>query len=207
MSEDTHMNNDEYRDTYTVDEEDFNEDGGSKGVLMIIISLIVGFAIGWFSAVVATPEEAMDDMNDEGAVETLEEDVVIDDTTEGGEPVVDDERAVDPANIAIVVSEQASGDQVLVSKVNTPSPSWVVVYEDNAGAPGSILGARLVASGETIDVRVELQRGTTPASLYYVMIHPDNGDGSFDFKAERAYTDDSGARIFKSFMTSETTTQ
>ncbi|PCI30114.1 hypothetical protein COB55_00975 [Candidatus Wolfebacteria bacterium] len=204
MDDNTNVPNDEYRDTYTVDDEDFNEGDGNKGVLVIIISLLVGFSIGWFSAIVAAPYDSIEEV-DEEVVDTLDQDV--DSMSDGELVVVDEERTIDPSTVAISVNDQEAGDQVLVSLITTPSASWVVVYEDNAGTPGSILGARLVDVGETADIRVELQRETVASKLYYVMIHPDDGDAVFDFKMERPYTDDAGARIFKSFTTSDVVAQ
>lgn len=88
-----------------------------------------------------------------------------------------------PANsrVGITVLDQAAGRTVLVSAVSVTETSWVAIYEEKDGKPGSILGAQKVNSGDKITA-VELLRpeGTLAGGRYFAAILPDDGDGQFN---------------------------
>ncbi len=88
-----------------------------------------------------------------------------------------------PANtrVGLSVPDQVASRSVSVSAISVEAISWVAVYEEKAGGPGSILGAAKVKLGET-SATIELLRpeGTLSGSTYYVAILPDNGDGEFN---------------------------
>ena len=98
----------------------------------------------------------------------------------------------------VSADDQAAGSTVSVS-VNASKPVWVVVHEDSEGAPGSILGAQLFATGSHEGV-VDLLRGTEIGQEYYVMLHSDDGDRKFDYKKDLPVKDATGAVIMHGFM-------
>ena len=77
----------------------------------------------------------------------------------------------------IVPSPQQAGQSVIVTQAAVSSPTWVVVYENQGGAPGNVLGAQLFyTSGPGI---VTLLRGTEAGQTYYVGRSVDNGDHKY----------------------------
>jgi len=84
----------------------------------------------------------------------------------------------------VIVTDQMSGDIVMVDEVKTDVSSWLAVRENNGELLGRILGARRVDSGTTKGVSVELLRATTANLMYAVVMYQDNGDGEFDNKTD-----------------------
>lgn len=83
---------------------------------------------------------------------------------------------------AVIVSEQRPGMSITVSAVFLAKSGFVVIHEDAAGAPGSILGASvLLPAGESRDARVSLSRASKDGEKLHAMLHVDaNGNGAFD---------------------------
>ena len=61
-------------------------------------------------------------------------------------------------------------------------PGFVVIHEDNAGAPGVVLGASgLLSAGEHRAVlAISLTRAAADGETLDAMLHVDDGDGRFD---------------------------
>ena len=59
-----------------------------------------------------------------------------------------------------IVSPQTAGNRVAVAKAVVSSPTWIVIYENNAGKPGNALGAALFFP-ERQTGTVEMLRSTT----------------------------------------------
>lgn len=94
---------------------------------------------------------------------------------------------------AIYVAEQAPGQSASVGVARLAQPGFVVIHEDQAGAPGAILGqSGLLAAGESENVSITLTRATQDQETLYAMIHLDNGDGSFDPAQDVPATDSTG---------------
>lgn len=83
---------------------------------------------------------------------------------------------------AIYVAEQDPSKAVSVALVRLEKPGFVVIHEDDGGAPGAILGAsELLPAGETESpAPILLSRLTNDGEIIYAMLHVDNGDGKFD---------------------------
>ncbi len=88
-----------------------------------------------------------------------------------------------------IASPQIAGNSVVVAKVIVSSPTWVVVYENNAGQPGNALGAALF-SPESQTGTVELLRGTTAGKSYLATEQVDNGDRKFSLKDDQFLSKD-----------------
>jgi hypothetical protein len=105
----------------------------------------------------------------------------------------------------IVVTDQSAGSVVTVTLVTLTERGWVVVYEDNNGALGNILGAKRLEAGTNL-APVTLLRNTVPSMKYYVVLHSDNGNGTFDYisskrTADLPLADENGMPIMATFST------
>ncbi|KKU78395.1 MAG: hypothetical protein UY04_C0039G0006 [Parcubacteria group bacterium GW2011_GWA2_47_7] len=85
------------------------------------------------------------------------------------------------ARVGITVADQLAGTTVFASGLAVSTTSWVAIYEQKDGKPGSILGAQKIRP-ESKDATIELLRpeGTLSGQLYYASILVDNGDEKFD---------------------------
>lgn len=81
----------------------------------------------------------------------------------------------------VIVAEQRPGAFILAAQVLLVAPGFVVIHDDNAGAPGAILGASaLLAAGESSQITVPLSRPSKDGEKLHVMLHSDtDGNGTF----------------------------
>jgi len=168
----------------------------TKLIVVALLSLLVGFGIGFL--VFGDKEGASNDATFEEVDSTTEDILDLGSASETPAPVVVD-------GVSLVVSDQNFGDTVFVDSVSLDRASWIVVYEDNNGVAGNILGAHLYDEGVLTQVSVTLLRATEPASLYYVKIHADDGDREFDFKKDIPVVDSAQQEIVGTFTTSDGT--
>jgi hypothetical protein len=151
----------------------------------IVIGTALGFLLGFGSAWIYLDKTTGDVAGDTSA-------------NEKGNEVVDRiDTPKEELNISskLMISEQSPGDKVVVDKAQLDKESWVVIYEDNNGELGKILGARLFPAGLTEMREVFLLRSTTSTLRYYALIHSESGDGDFDYKDDIALTDAGGERL------------
>lgn len=87
-----------------------------------------------------------------------------------------------------IVSPQKPGRSVAIDKAIVQAPTWVVIYEDNAGKPGNALGAALFFP-ERQKGTVELLRGTVAGKSYLAVKQVDNGDRKFSLKDDQVLTE------------------
>lgn len=84
---------------------------------------------------------------------------------------------------AVVVMEQKPGTSVTASLIVLKSPGFLVIHEDNSGAPGAILGASaFLQAGESKNMDVTLSRATRDGERLHAMLHAD-ADASGTFSA------------------------
>src|SRR3989338_2930837 len=88
-----------------------------------------------------------------------------------------------------ITSPQVAGNSVAVAAVSVSVPTWIVIYESNAGQPGNALGAALFFP-ESQSGTVELLRGTAAGKSYLVAQQVDNGDRKFSLKDDQFVTID-----------------
>jgi len=70
---------------------------------------------------------------------------------------------------------------VVVEKVVSNGPGWIVIHAQKDGKPGPILGYSPVADGENTNVVVEID-ATKATPTLYAMLHTDAGQmGTFEF--------------------------
>lgn len=107
---------------------------------------------------------------------------------------INDQSGLIISNNAIYVADQIPGDNILVQVAHLEKPGFVVIHEDNNGAPGKILGvSSLLGAGETKNLpSINLFRATKDNETIYAMIHLDNGDGKFDVTNDKPALDSIG---------------
>ena len=88
-----------------------------------------------------------------------------------------------------IASPQAAGNSVAIAKISVSSPTWIVIYENNAGQPGNALGAGLFSPESTAGT-VELLRGTSADKSYLATLQVDNGDHKFSLKDDQFLSTD-----------------
>lgn len=84
---------------------------------------------------------------------------------------------------AVTVADQEITEEGLVriESVVAPAPGWVVVYADEAGEIGPVLGETLVPEGSSEDVVVHINWHDGTPQLY-ALLHEDSGrQGRFDY--------------------------
>ncbi len=176
------------------DMENNTQNDTKKMIVVAILGVLIGFGIGFLvfgTGNAGSNDEALED------ADTMMEDEYMADTHSDtpAEPVTLETEVV------LAVEDQNFGDTVAVSALSLDRTSWVVVFEDNEGVPGSILGARIYDAGEFADVDVPLLRGTVADSLYYVKLHSDNGDREFDFTQDVPYQTADAVEVMTTFQT------
>jgi hypothetical protein len=84
---------------------------------------------------------------------------------------------------AISVTDQVLEDdgRLLVSEVTAAERGWIVLYDDDGGAPGQVLGYSAVEEGQNEDIIIQIDPLAATETLY-LLLHTDAGEkDSFDF--------------------------
>src|SRR3989344_3361418 len=80
----------------------------------------------------------------------------------------------------IYVAEQRSGPSVLVDFVSMAKDGYVVIYDNDNGKFGKIIGnSKILPKGESRNVYVGLIRSVVSGESMFAMLHEDNGDNAF----------------------------
>ena len=102
---------------------------------------------------------------------------------------------------AIYISNQGVDDLITVGFTQLTQDGYVVVHEDNEGAPGTILGSsELLASGRTDNFSVTLTRDAIEGETLYGMLHVDNGDNTFNAALDTPVVDEGGNIVLMIFQ-------
>lgn len=99
-----------------------------------------------------------------------------------------------------VPSPQDAGMEVLVEVASVPAPTWIVVYENNNGKPGNVLGAAFFTQTISSD-SISLLRGTQPGRTYFVGKTHDDGDRKYALDIDPVVRDDEGNPVLVEFTT------
>lgn len=105
---------------------------------------------------------------------------------------------------AIYLENQASGSaEVTIGFVVLSDPGYVVIFDNNDGVPGEIIGysALLQKGGEHIVMRAD-----TPLeedALYFAMLYHDNGDGYFSAVTDTQVLDTENSVVLMTFIAQE----
>lgn len=106
-------------------------------------------------------------------------------------PVIDGTGAViappfiallpDPAPSVFALDQGvAPGAPVSVLAAVADAPSFVVIHEDDGGAPGTALGASVIVTGIESNVPVPLARDIADGETLHAALYRDDGDSVFD---------------------------
>ncbi|MAF59492.1 MAG: hypothetical protein QF858_02780 [Candidatus Pacebacteria bacterium] len=153
-----------------------------------IIGLVVGGSGVWalFAKKVEAPEEQT-----AAVVEVINEPIVgLVDTTPSTEL---------SKNPAIHVSNQSSGDSVIIEKVVLEEDGWVVIHEGTESSIGNALGATRLDAGEH-QTTVELLRATEAGNIYRAVLYRDSGDRAFGLDKDFPVIDSSGGPVMTMFV-------
>jgi len=168
------------------------EDTYWKYGVAFLAGLLIGVGGTWLYYDRAQDEDVMESVDDSEAGES-----VLDEDVFGGGLGTGVVQAKDNW---IVVDDQFPGDTVQLKTVSLSVSGWVAIYEDNEGALGNILGARRFDAGEHSGT-VSLLRSTAEGSLYYAIVHGDNGDKEFNLEDDPVLIDKNGKRVGTQFQT------
>ena len=104
---------------------------------------------------------------------------------------------------SVVVQDQAVIDsRVVVLKVLSAAPGWIMIHADNGGNPGPALGYSPVRQGENLNVVVAIDsKKATP--VLYAMLHVDSGVvGVLEFPGADVPVMNNGAMVSPAFKAS-----
>jgi hypothetical protein len=144
--------------------------GVGKYAGMVVVGVLAGVLVawGWSALRSASSGDAQNDTQKTATSTDLGVDI-------SSTPALGSDPAL------TLMSPQASGTSVAVSKAIVSAPTWIVVYENKEGKPGNALGAALFFP-ERQSGTVELLRATVSGRSYLAVKQTDNGDRKFSLK-------------------------
>ncbi len=87
-------------------------------------------------------------------------------------------------------------DLVTISQAVYDQNGFVVIHEDNGGAPGDVLGnSVLLSPGTTNNISIQLNRNAIDGETLYAMLHKDNGDGIYTNPTDDPPVTDAGGNV------------
>ncbi len=90
-------------------------------------------------------------------------------------------KAAQFAPAVFVIDQDVVDGTVLVTRVTSNVPGWIVIHADDNGKPGPVLGESAVPSGITADILVEISPEGLTDTLW-AMLHVDEGVvGEYEF--------------------------
>lgn len=105
---------------------------------------------------------------------------------------------------SIFVANQRPGRFINVGRAALSKRGYVVIHQEEEGAPGAIIGfGNLLSAGESRNISVTLNRNSVSGEGLYAMIHWDNNNGTFNPAEDAAATDKNGNAVMIKFMISE----
>ncbi|MFO7539980.1 MAG: hypothetical protein R6X32_18225 [Chloroflexota bacterium] len=98
----------------------------------------------------------------------------------GGQPLVADFNVVYPPDILVYDQPVVEG-QIVIERVISNGPGWLVAYFDEEGEVGLIIGSAPLANGLNENVVLPLREAAVTETIY-LMLHEDTNPGNeFDF--------------------------
>ncbi len=81
----------------------------------------------------------------------------------------------------VVADQKIVGGRVVIQRVTSDGPGWIMIHADSNGAPGAVLGYAAVPAGTTSNVEVAIDVNLATPVLY-AMLHKDVGTvGKMEF--------------------------
>jgi hypothetical protein len=108
--------------------------------------------------------------------------------------------AVPKTKNAVTVTGQKAGNSIVIDEVSLQKPGYVVIHADDKGKPGAIVArSGLVSAGTKQDLVINY--AAKAGTVYYVMLHSDNGDGKFDAAKDLPIMGADAMAVMASFTT------
>lgn len=106
---------------------------------------------------------------------------------------------------SIEVNDFSPGNTISVAQATLVTPGFVVVHDEKGAKPDQIIGvSNLLPSGTVENITVDLSREITPGESIFVMLHKDDGNGTFEFPGpDSPVTTSNGTIIMRVFVVSE----
>lgn len=103
---------------------------------------------------------------------------------------------------SIYMADQLPGREVKVSFVSLEKDGFVVIHENKDGKPGQAIGvSSLLPAGETKNILpIALSRQVLHGETFWVALHGDDGDGTFDPFKDSFLTDTLNQPVMMQFM-------
>ncbi len=96
--------------------------------------------------------------------------------------LVETENGIFAGEVLIELGNVTPNNSITLDRVNLLSPAWVVVFEDDNGQKGMVLGVSvLLPKGESQGVIIDLQRKIVRGESIYIGLHSDDGDSKFTY--------------------------
>jgi len=99
-----------------------------------------------------------------------------------GEPVVAEFRATYPPDV-LVLDQPVVDGTITVERVISNGPGWLVVYQDEGGSPGLIIGSAPLADGLNERVVVPVREAGVTDQLFIFLHEDTEPGGGFNFPA------------------------
>ena len=97
-----------------------------------------------------------------------------------GEPVVAEFQATYPPDV-LVLDQPVVDGTITVERVISNGPGWLVVYQDNDGSPGLIIGSAPLEDGLNEQVTVEVREAGVTDQLFIFLHEDTEPGGGFNF--------------------------
>ncbi len=172
-----------------------------KVIAVAVIFFVIGFGVSWLifgrgKGTAPQGEEVAEEKTGEETKEMKEGESMAEKNGQGAAALL----GTIAGGSGIAADDQEFGARAHIAKVVLAGQAWVAIHEDKDGAPGRILGARRFPAGEHSGA-VDLLRATAPGSVYYAVIHQDDGDGTFDSAKDAPVRDGAGNYVMARFTT------
>ncbi len=151
---------------------------------LLVGGLIVGFALS--SPVVEEQEEIVD----------FQENVEM-----GGVRAQTFGAMLDGGGNAIYLENQSSGTTgVQVGFAVLARPGFVVIFDDDDGVPGEVIGTSNLLQSGGEHLTVALQTFLIDGAVYYAVLYHDNGDLVFDENTDTQALDSTDSVVLMTFL-------
>lgn len=164
----------------------------ARYVGLFVGGLVLGVAVAWGWSALRNSGERVAVKNTAAEVKTTKDQM-------------GDARASVAAGVVLensdidVASPQSAGQSVSINRVTVSQPTWVVVYDNNAGKPGNVLGAQLFFT--STGGAVTLLRPTMAGKTYFIGRAIDDGDRKFQKVSDSIVADANGNPVLVTFTT------
>lgn len=115
------------------------------------------------------------------------------------EPVNTNVEVMKKTNSVTVENQKVVDGKIIIAKVVSENPAWLVIHSDNSGAPGAVIGQVYVTKGENINLPVDLDVPKITPTLF-AMLHADAGKiGQYEFPGADAPVKDGETIVMDDF--------